>query len=139
MQQDITTLRLQSQGAGLYDFTRDLNAWVQSTGIQNGLLTVFCRHTSASLTIQENADPDVLLDLQTYFKTLVPESATAYRHSSEGLDDMPGHIRTVLTDVSLSIPVLNGDAVLGQWQGVFLFEHRVGLRNREVVLQILGD
>lgn len=139
MKQDITTLSIQSQGAGLYDFTRDLNAWVRSTGIQSGLLTVFCRHTSASLTIQENADPDVLLDLQTYFKTLVPESATAYRHSSEGLDDMPGHIRTVLTDVSLSIPVLNGDPVLGMWQGVFLFEHRAGLQNREVVLQILGD
>ena len=139
MQQDITTLQIQSQGAGLYDFTQELNAWVQSVGIHNGLLTVFCRHTSASLTIQENADPDVLLDLQTYFKALVPESATAYRHSSEGLDDMPGHIRTVLTDVSLSIPVLNGACVLGLWQGVFLFEHRAGTQNREVVLQIIGE
>ena len=139
MQQDITTLHLQSHGAGLYDFTGELNSWVQSTGLQNGMLTVFCRHTSASLTIQEDADPDVLLDLQTYFKKLVPESSTAYRHSSEGLDDMPGHIRTVLTDVSLSIPVMNGAAVLGMWQGVFLFEHREGHQNREVVLQILGD
>jgi len=139
MKQDITTLHVQSQGAGLYDFTRELNSWVQSTGIYDGLLTVFCRHTSASLTVQENADPDVLHDLQTYFRKLVPEGSDLYRHAQEGLDDMPAHIRTVLTDVSLSIPVQGGQAVLGMWQGIYLFEHRSHSQNREVVLQLMGQ
>ncbi|MBL4747834.1 MAG: YjbQ family protein [Magnetovibrio sp.] len=139
MKQAITTLRVPNQGAGLYEFTRELKDWVRSTGLQDGLLTVFCRHTSASLTIQENADPDVLEDLQAYFKNLVPQSDHLYRHSQEGLDDMPAHIRTVLTDVSLSIPVMGGATVLGTWQGVFLFEHRNNRQDREVVLHILGD
>lgn len=139
MKQDITALQIQNKGAGLYNFTHDLNTWVKSTGIQTGILTVFCRHTSASLTIQENADPDVPLDLQDFFKTLVPEGEDLYKHSQEGLDDMPGHIKSVLTDVSLSIPVTLGKPVLGTWQGVYLFEHRSGEQTRDVVLHLLGD
>ncbi|MBL4691913.1 MAG: YjbQ family protein [Magnetovibrio sp.] len=139
MQNHITALNIKNQGAGLYNFTQDIKSWIQSTGIQNGLLTVFCRHTSASLIIQENADPNVPLDLQTFFKKLVPEGEDLYLHHQEGLDDMPGHIKSVLTDVSLSIPVMDGKAVLGTWQGVYLFEHRSGGQTREIILQILGD
>jgi len=138
MKQDLTTLTITTHGQGLYDFTAELNAFVHKSGVERGLLTVFCRHTSASLTIQENADSDVLGDIQTFFKQLVREDSSLYLHSSEGPDDMPAHIRSSLTDVSLSIPVADGRPVLGTWQGVYLFEHRTRGQHRDVVAQILG-
>ena len=138
MKQDLTTLTIVTHGQGLYDFSAELNAFVRASGIERGLLTVFCRHTSASLTIQENADSDVLRDIQTFFKQMVREDSSLYLHTSEGPDDMPAHIRSSLTDVSLSIPVADGRPVLGTWQGVYLFEHRTRGHSREVVAQILG-
>ncbi|MFC1672514.1 secondary thiamine-phosphate synthase enzyme YjbQ [Pseudomonadota bacterium] len=138
MKQDLTKLSISTQGQGLYNFTTELNRWVESTGVETGLMTVFCRHTSASLTIQENADQDVLRDLQTFFKQTVREDPSLYLHTCEGPDDMPAHIRSALTDVSLSIPVAGGRPVLGTWQGVYLFEHRTRGHNREVVVQVMG-
>ena len=139
MHQDVTSVRVQTAGQGLYDFTAEIQGWLHKTGIQTGLLTVFCRHTSASLTIQENADPDVVRDLNDYFCAIAPQDPSRYRHSSEGADDMPAHIKSALTDVSLSIPVVDGRAMLGTWQGVYLFEHRTIGHHREVILQVMGD
>lgn len=139
MHQHVTVTRIQTRAQGLYDFTDQVQAWLRETGIDTGLLTLFCRHTSASLTVQENADPDVVLDLNDFFCAIAPEDARRYRHASEGLDDMPAHIKSALTDVSLSVPVLDGRAALGTWQGIYLFEHRTRGSNREVVLQVLGE
>lgn len=138
MQQANTNIHVHTQSQGLFEITAQVKSWVRDTGIQNGLLTVFCRHTSASLTIQENADPDVLYDINTFFKQLVRQDPSLYTHTNEGADDMPGHIRSVLTDVSLSIPVVDGQPVLGTWQGVFLYEHRTRDHHREVVLHLMG-
>ena len=132
------TLTLQTQGKGLYEITQEIVAWVSEQGMDIGLLTVFCRHTSASLTIQENADPDVLHDLKSFFENVAPEDPSRYRHTTEGPDDMPAHIRGALTDVSLSIPVQQGRPVLGTWQGIFLFEHRARPHTRNVVLHLQG-
>lgn len=134
-----TELEIQTPGQGLVEVTREITAWVQASGISNGLLTVFCRHTSASLTVQENADPDVVRDMEDYFKQMVVEDNSLYRHSSEGVDDMPAHIKSSLTDVSLSIPVLQGAPTLGTWQGIFLFEHRHRAHRRNLVLHISGE
>jgi len=112
---------------------------VAGQGVETGLLTVFCRHTSASLTIQENADPDVLEDLQTFFTRLVREDPSLYRHTDEGPDDMPAHIRSALTDVQLSIPVFGGRLALGTWQAIYLFEHRTQPHTRGLVLHLLGE
>ena len=139
MRQDHTTLTVRTTCQGLFELTQQIKTWVQGTGIQDGLLTVFCRHTSASLTIQENADPDVRYDIETFFKQLVREDPSLYTHTNEGPDDMPGHIRSVLTDVSLSIPLIGGALALGTWQGVFLYEHRARDHDRHVVLQVMGD
>ena len=139
MHQETTTVRIQTQAQGLYEFTDQVQAWVRETGINAGLLTVFCRHTSASLTIQENADPDVVRDLNDYLCVLAPEDSRRYRHTSEGPDDMPAHIKSALTDVSLSIPVAQGSMVLGTWQGIYLFEHRARGHTRDVVLQVMGE
>ena len=133
-----TTLNVRTAGQGLFEITPEINAWVREQGVREGLLTVFCRHTSASLTVQENADPDVQRDLVTFFKQLVREDPSLYIHTSEGPDDMPAHIRSALTDVSLSIPVVDGRAVLGTWQGVYVFEHRASAHNRQIVLQIVS-
>lgn len=138
MHQTETELQFETRGQGLIEITRDVTAWVSSQDIGTGLLTVFCRHTSASLTIQENADPDVQRDLETFFKRLVKEDAGLYRHTSEGTDDMPAHIRSALTDVSLSIPVSGGRPVLGTWQGIYLFEHRTCPHRRRVALHLMG-
>jgi secondary thiamine-phosphate synthase enzyme len=135
----LTTIDVHTTSQGFFEITHDIKDWVRSTGIAQGLLTVFCRHTSASLTIQENADPDVQHDILTYFKQTVREDPSLYTHINEGADDMPAHIRTMLTDVSLSIPVLDGQPTLGTWQGVFLFEHRARNHHRQVVLQLMGD
>jgi len=133
-----TSLTVHTNRQGLFEITPEILAWVDTTGVRDGLLTVFCRHTSASLIIQENADPDVRRDLEAFFKRLVREDADLYSHVNEGADDMPAHIRSVLSDVSLSIPVIDGRPALGTWQGVFLFEHRARDHDRHVVLQILG-
>jgi secondary thiamine-phosphate synthase enzyme len=134
-----TTLECATRGQGLLEITRDIARWVAQSGITEGLLTVYCRHTSASLTIQENADPDVQYDLEVFFKRLVEENPSLYRHTIEGPDDMPAHIRSALTDVSLSIPVANGAPLLGSWQGIYLFEHRHAPHRRNVVLHLVGE
>ncbi|MBL6927894.1 MAG: YjbQ family protein [Rhodospirillales bacterium] len=130
------TITLRTRGQGLHDITRQVANWVADQGVRTGLLTIFCQHTSASLTIQENADPDVQADLETFFRRLVKEDAALYRHTMEGPDDMPAHIRSALTDVSLSIPVANGRLALGSWQGVYLFEHRFRSHTRRLILDL---
>ena len=133
------TLTAPTAGKGLYEITGKVAGWVREKGIRTGLLTVFVRHTSASLVIQENADPDVIEDLRTFFSRLAPEEARLYRHTVEGPDDMPAHIRAALTQTSLSIPVIAGDLALGTWQGIYLFEHRSIPHRRSVVLHLVGE
>ena len=132
------TLDIATRGQGLYECTAAIETWVAQQRMQTGLLTVFCRHTSASLLIQENADPTVRLDLQAYFDRIAPEHGP-YQHDSEGADDMPAHLKTALTQVQLSIPLLQGRVALGTWQGIYLFEHRVRPHHRQVVLHLLGE
>ena len=139
MHQLQTTITVRTSGKGLYEFTGEVVKFVRNSGIVTGLLVLYCRHTSASLTIQENADPDVARDLAEFYARLVPENEPWYRHRMEGPDDMPAHIRSSLTDVSLCIPVMNGAPALGTWQGVFLFEHRARPHTRQVVLHLQGE
>jgi secondary thiamine-phosphate synthase enzyme len=129
-------LTVATRGKGLYPFTREVAKWISSTGASDGLLTVFIQHTSASLVIQENADPDVVLDLAEYFERIVPEGERWYRHTLEGPDDMTSHIRSVLTQTHLSVPVVGGRMALGTWQGLYVFEHRRAAHRRSVVLQL---
>lgn len=131
-------LVIQTTPKSFQTITSKVAAIVKESGIQTGLCTLFVRHTSASLIIQENADPDVLKDLSTFFSQLVPEDARRYRHSTEGLDDMPAHIRSVLTKTSEQIPIAQGRLVLGTWQGIYLWEHRQHNYEREVVVHISG-
>ncbi len=138
MKQSVHTLEIATRGQGLYEFTSTINTWVRRQEMQTGLLTVFCRHTSASLLIQENADPTVRVDLQAYFDRIAPEDGP-YEHDSEGSDDMPAHLKTALTQVQLSIPMVKGNLALGTWQGIYLFEHRVRPHKREIVLHLIGD
>lgn len=130
-------LKIQTQGKSLGRFTNKVHEVVRESGIQTGLCTVFIRHTSASLIIQENADPDVLTDLENFLARLVPED-NSYIHSMEGPDDMPAHIRSVLTHTSENIPVVNGQLALGTWQGLYLWEHRSRGSMREVVIHVTG-
>jgi secondary thiamine-phosphate synthase enzyme len=130
-------LVVETDGQGFTDITEALSRWVFGTGILNGLLTIFCRHTSASLLIQENADPDVRRDLLTALDRLAPREA-GYVHSTEGSDDMPAHIRTMLSGVSLSIPVVEGQMVLGTWQGIYLAEHRDRPHTRDLIVHLIG-
>jgi len=123
----------------MYDLTREVASWVASQRVRTGLLTVFCRHTSASLLIQENADPDVVSDLKDFFERLVPEDASQYRHTIEGPDDMTSHIRTALTNAQLSVPIHDGELALGTWQGIYLFEHRRVPHRRSIVLHLLAE
>jgi secondary thiamine-phosphate synthase enzyme len=139
MRQSTTILEVASSGRGLFEFTRALRDFVRDTGIYEGLLTVFCRHTSASLLIQENADPDVRHDLEAFFAKLSPDGQPGWRHNNEGPDDMSGHIRSALTQTSLGIPVSGGELVLGTWQGVYLWEHRTRAHRREVFLHLIGE
>ena len=139
MRQSAEVLSLRTRGPGLYEFTREVAGWVQGQGLETGLLTLFCRHTSASLLIQENADPDVRRDLESYFETIAPEDPGRYRHDTEGPDDMPAHLRTALTQTQLSIPLIGGRLALGTWQGIYLFEHRRKGSTREVALHLIGD
>jgi secondary thiamine-phosphate synthase enzyme len=139
MRQAVEVLHLRTRSRGLYEFTREVVGWIQGQGLQTGLLTLYCRHTSASLLIQENADPDVRRDLESYFETIAPEDPGRYRHDTEGPDDMPAHIRTALTQTQLSIPLIGGRLALGTWQGIYLFEHRREGSSREVAMHLIGD
>src|SRR5215831_15743538 len=138
MKQFSHRIEIRTRGKGLYEFTHDAAEWVRQCGIVNGLLTLFVQHTSASLTVQENADPDVVRDLNDFFSRIAPEDNRLYRHTIEGPDDMPAHIRAALTLTQLSIPVIGGALALGTWQGVYLFEHRSGPHRRSVALHIIG-
>lgn len=133
-----TTLTIDTHGQGLYEFTDAVARFVAGAGTDTGMLTVFVRHTSCSLLIQENADPDVQRDLTEFFARLVPEGMGWLRHTSEGQDDMPAHIKAALTQVSLSIPVSGGAMLLGTWQGIYLFEHRARPHRRSIVLHLSG-
>jgi secondary thiamine-phosphate synthase enzyme len=137
MRQATRILRIDTRGRGFYEITASVTEFVRGNRLSEGLLTVFCRHTSASLLITENADPTVLDDLETVFARLAPEGG-GYVHDTEGPDDMPAHIRAALTQTHLSIPVIGGAPMLGTWQGVFLFEHRRRPHRREIALHLLG-
>ena len=139
MQQFTHNLEIRTSGKGLYDFTDRLVRWLRECGLETGLMTVFVQHTSASLTVQENADPDVVKDLCDFFSRIAPEDNRLYRHTIEGPDDMPAHIRSALTLTQLSIPVASGRLSLGTWQGVYLFEHRSSPHHRRVALHMFGE
>lgn len=132
-------LSVATRGKGLYEITREIAHWLAGARIQTGLLTVFVQHTSASLLIQENADPDVKTDLNAFFSRIAPEDNRLYQHTSEGPDDMPAHIRAALTATQLSVPVENGRMGLGTWQGIYVFEHRDAPHRRHVLLQVIGE
>src|SRR3954452_14303199 len=138
MRQKIGTLSLRAPSRGLHEITQEIAEWIEATAISDGVLTVFCRHTSASLVIQENAAPTARRDLERYFERIAPESA-GYEHDDEGPDDMPAHLRTALTQTQLSIPVRAGEMTLGTWQGIFLFEHRRNTPGREIALHLIGE
>ena len=138
MEQYTHRLQVATRGKGLYEITHEIDAWLRGRQVERGLLTVFVQHTSASLAIQENADPDVVHDLNEFFNRLAPDGAPWYRHTAEGPDDMPAHIRAALTLTQLSVPVEKGRMALGTWQGVYLFEHRVAPHRRSVLLHLLG-
>ncbi len=139
VQQYFTQFEIATRGKGLHDFTGEVARWLRDCGLRDGLLTLFVRHTSASLVVQENADPDVRGDLERYFSRLVPEHDPIYRHTQEGPDDMPAHVRAALTLTQLAIPVRDGRMVLGTWQGIYLFEHRGSSHVRQVVGHLLGE
>ena len=139
MKQAQHRLGMRTRGQGLYEVTAELAGWLAQQDIGEGLLTVFCRHTLASLTIQENADPDVQRDIEDFFRKLVPEDSRLYRHTVEGPDDMPAHIKGALTATQLSIPVSGGRMALGTWQGVYLFEHRTRPHDRTLALHLIGE
>jgi len=139
MRQQHDTLSIDAQGRRLYDITPQVLQWVQQSGIHSGLLTLYIQHTSASLLINENYDRDVLVDLEAFFNRLVPDGDDLFIHTVEGPDDMPAHVRTALTQTSLSIPVLQGRVALGQWQGIFLFEHRHLPARRRVLMHVMGE
>lgn len=132
-------LSIRTHGRGLTDVTRQINSWAEEKNVMEGVLTIFIQHSSASLTIQENADPDVQLDLMDFYSKLVPDDSTLYRHISEGADDMPSHIRASLTDVSLTIPITEGRMCLGTWQGIYVFEHRTSPHQRRLALNFMGE
>lgn len=137
MRQSATEITVATPGQGLHEMTQAVTDWVAATGIGTGLLTLFVRHTSCSLLIQENAAPAARRDLERYFARIAPESS-AYEHDDEGPDDMPAHLRAALTAVSLSIPVVGGRPVLGTWQGIYLFEHRATPHRRKVAMHLIG-
>jgi secondary thiamine-phosphate synthase enzyme len=134
-----TTLEISTRGQGLVEIGREVARWVVAQGMATGLVTLFCRHTSASLLIQENAAPEVRDDLEAFFARIAPEGPGLYAHDDEGPDDMPAHLRAALTQVQLSIPLVDGRLALGTWQGVYLFEHRRRPHRRQVVLHLIGE
>jgi secondary thiamine-phosphate synthase enzyme len=139
MRQASGALSVRTRGRGLVDITAEVRRWLEAQSILTGLLTLFCTHTSASLLIQENASPAVRADLEAFFGRLAPEDATLYEHDDEGPDDMPAHLRTALTQVQLTIPVVGGQLTLGTWQAIYLFEHRRRPHERRVALHVLGE
>ena len=139
MQQKTHQLSISTQGRKLYDITPQVMDWVKHSGLRTGLITLFIQHTSASLVINENYDRDVLVDLEAFFNRLVPDGDPLFIHTVEGPDDMPAHVRTALTQTHLSIPLVEGKAALGQWQGVFLYEHRHVASSRRVILHLIGE
>ena len=128
-----------NRGRGFYDITADIKKIVGNSAIQNGLFTAYIKHTSASLLINENYDPDVLVDMETFFSKLVLDGSSDFIHTMEGADDMPAHIRTALTQTHLSIPIKNSVLQIGQWQGIFLYEHRFSAHNRSIATHIIGE
>jgi secondary thiamine-phosphate synthase enzyme len=139
LRQSTGMLEVETHGRGLVEVTDEVEAWVRRAGLREGLVTVFCRHTSASLLIQENAAAAVRSDLVAFFDQLAPEDAGRYRHDDEGPDDMPAHLKTALTGVSLAIPLVGGRLALGTWQGVYLFEHRRTPHTRQLALHLIGE
>lgn len=139
MKQFIKSIEVATRGKGLYACTREVSQFVNESKVRTGLLTMFIQHTSASLVIQENADPDVQYDLAAFFERLVPENDPLYRHTVEGPDDMPAHVRGALTNTQLSIPIIQGRMTLGTWQGLYVFEHRSHPQRRSIALHILGE
>jgi secondary thiamine-phosphate synthase enzyme len=139
MKQFTHAFEVRTDGKGLYNVSRQIEQWVRQCALTTGLLTVFLQHTSASLTVQENADPDVVYDLADFFQKLVPDNPRLYRHTIEGPDDMPAHIRAALTMTQLSIPLVNGDLALGTWQGIYVFEHRTAAHRRTLTLHLIGE
>lgn len=139
MRQASTALEIETSGQHLYEITRDVMRWAGGQGMKEGLLTLFCRHTSASLLIQENAAPEVKDDLVAFFGRIAPEDRDLYQHDDEGPDDMPAHLKAALTQVSLTIPLVDGRLALGTWQGIYLFEHRRQPQRRSVALHLIGE
>jgi secondary thiamine-phosphate synthase enzyme len=139
MRQATGTIDIVTARQGLLEVTDEVERWVSEQRLQDGLLTIFCRHTSASLLIQENAAPEVRSDLEAYFQRIAPEDSAAYQHDDEGPDDMPAHLRTALTQVQLSIPLIGGRLALGTWQGIYVFEHRRRPHRRTLALHLLGE
>jgi secondary thiamine-phosphate synthase enzyme len=139
LRQSSHELTLSTRGRGLYEFTDEVAEWISRSGFKSGLLTLHLRHTSASLLIQENADPDVRRDLEAFFKRLVPDGDPLYVHTAEGEDDMPAHVRTALTAVNLSIPVRDGRMTLGTWQGLYVWEHRRAPHRRKIFVTVMGE
>jgi secondary thiamine-phosphate synthase enzyme len=139
IRQHLDTLFVSAPRQGLHEISEEVERWLETSGIATGLLTIFCKHSSASLLIQENAAPAARQDLEAYFARIAPESSDAYRHNDEGPDDMPAHLRTALTQTSLAIPVQHGRMTLGTWQGLYLFEHRRQPHERCLVLYLIGE
>ena len=139
MRQEFFNLELDTNGQSLYEFTNQTNQWVNDNEFNNGIINISIQHTSASLIIQENADPDVQTDLINFFNKLVPMDNSLYIHTTEGKDDMPAHIKSALTNNQISLSVKNNELLLGTWQGLYLFEHRIEKQNRLIVLHYLGD
>jgi secondary thiamine-phosphate synthase enzyme len=138
MRQAQHQLSIATHGKGLIEITSQVKRWAEEQGISTGLLTLYCRHTSASLLVQENADPDVQTDLKSFFEDIAPETRK-YVHDTEGPDDMSAHIRTALTHTSLSVPIVSSTLALGTWQGIYLFEHRSKPHQREIVMHLIGE
>ncbi len=138
MQQFTHTLQVKAQGRRLYDITQQVVDWTNQQAVNTGLLTLYIQHTSASLLINENYDRDVLVDMEAFFSRIVPDGDSMFIHTIEGPDDMPAHIRTALTQTSLSIPIVDGRLALGQWQGVFMYEHRYMAATRRIMMHLLG-
>src|SRR6516162_46827 len=139
MRQFTHSIEIATRGKGLYNFTSGIESWLSGCGVNTGLVTAFVQHTSASLLVQENADPDVVRDLNDFFARLAPEDNRLYRHTVEGPDDMPAHIRAALTQTHLAIPVHEGRLALGTWQGIYVFEHRAAPHRRHLALHLIGD
>ena len=132
-------LNIRTEGQGLYDFTKQITDWAKKQKIKNGILNLNILHTSASLTIQENADPDVLYDIKNFFDKLVPMNNNLYKHTTEGIDDMPAHLKSVLTNNQLTLSLKNKKLILGTWQGLYLFEHRLEKQSRTISCHLMGN